>query len=231
MLAEAPVTRISAGTRYCWKPFAASLLSTSRGPRDGIVEKSSHSPDCGRYGRNWRTLPVSAVRRTSMAWPFGWTSAAGSSRQPVSSHSMGGPGSPQEPSKGAPPSLTARTPGSPMTACMLVMATASERPATVVVTIVPSRGDVPPMSITTVPSTPSYSSRSESSARSAMLAPACTTTTASTPRKRLTIDSRVRVLRDRMPCNPMIRADRPRPDSRITRSPRCVRSARPRRGA
>jgi hypothetical protein len=66
---------------------------------------------------------------------------------------------------------------------------------------------------------PEVSSTLLSIARSAMLAPACTTTTASTPRKRLTIDSRVRSLRARIPCKPMINADRDRPDSRLIGTP------------
>ena len=56
-----------------------------------------------------------------------------------------------------------------------------------------------------------------------------TTTTASTPRKRLTIDSSVRILRARMPCSPMIRAERKPPESPITRTPAPALS--PARGA
>jgi hypothetical protein len=105
-----------------------------------------------------------------------------------------------------------------MIAWRLAIATTSDRSPTVSSTILVPWGCIGrPMIV--VPSTADRSSMSASSARSAMLAPACTTTTASTPRKRLTIDSRVRILRARMPCRPMISADRNRPDSRLTRAP------------
>ena len=106
-----------------------------------------------------------------------------------------------------PPGLTGLTPGSPMIAWLLITATASVLPRTVSMAV---RTELPPGGTYTcrVPSLPSVSSMFDSSTRCAISAPACTTTTASTPRNRLTIDNTVRVLRDRMPCSPMISEDR-----------------------
>jgi hypothetical protein len=71
MLTGAPPTRISAGTLYRSKPFAASLLTTIRGAIAGSEVNSSHCPVCGRSGRNGRMSAVMAVSRTSTACPGG----------------------------------------------------------------------------------------------------------------------------------------------------------------
>src|SRR4029450_9988053 len=128
-----------------------------------------------------------------------------------------GPYSPTE-SKGPPPGLTGVTLGSPMMALVPVSATTSDRPL-----IAPRTASLPPATggeySSRVPSMPLVSSTLATSARSAVFAPAWTVTTASTPMNRLIIDSSVRSLRARMPCSPMMTAERSRPESLI-RGPR-----------